>query len=298
MERIKIGMIGLDTSHAVIFTRLLNDKKHPDHIEGGEVISAFPVASPELESSVTRIERFTEEVRKLGVRITESLEETVAECDAILLETVDGAKHARQLKEILPFEKPVFVDKPLCLSHSEAISIQEEAGKYGTPVMSASALRYMEGLKEILSMPGKGRIVGADCYGPMEMMEQQPGYFWYGIHTIEMLFAILGRGGRPSVIQANEQSDLIVAEWEDGRFGTIRGSRIGNGEFGAVVHFEKGSEFISTASLERSLYANLMEEIVSFFKTGKSRVPLEETVEIIDFIERANEKRQKLLPRG
>lgn len=296
VAKIKIGMVGLDTSHAVIFARLLNDSSHPDHIEGGQVTNAFPLSSPGLERSAGRVEKFTEEVRKLGVRITDSLEETVSACDAILLETVDGAQHLRQLMELLPHRKPIFVDKPLCLSYGDAIRMQEEAGKYGTPVMSASALRYMEGLREARSTFGKGRIIGADCFGPMELMEQQPGYFWYGIHTIEMLFAILGRGGKPSVVLANGESDLLAAVWDDGRFGTVRGSRNGNGDFGAVIHYEKGREFISTASMKKSLYANLVEEIILFFRQGKASVQLEETVEIIGFIEQANIKREQVLP--
>ena len=45
MGNLKIGMIGLDTSHAVAFTKLLNDPNNPFHVTGGKVMMACPVGS-------------------------------------------------------------------------------------------------------------------------------------------------------------------------------------------------------------------------------------------------------------
>src|SRR5436190_16796273 len=38
---LRIGMIGLDTSHAIAFTKLINDARDPSHVPGGKVIAAF-----------------------------------------------------------------------------------------------------------------------------------------------------------------------------------------------------------------------------------------------------------------
>ena len=43
---IKVGIIGLDTSHVVAFTQLLNDPARPDHIPGARVVAAVsPLAA-------------------------------------------------------------------------------------------------------------------------------------------------------------------------------------------------------------------------------------------------------------
>ena len=37
--------------------------------------------------------------------------------------------------------------------------------------MSSSALRYAENLTNVLRNTDKGKIIGADCFGPMEIMD-------------------------------------------------------------------------------------------------------------------------------
>ena len=166
------------------------------------------------------------------------------------------------------------------------------AEDHQTPVMSTSALRYAEGLTSILQQTDKGRVIGADCFGPMEMQATQPGFFWYGIHTVEMLFTILGQGAQSVMTFSNEEHDVVTASWADGRIGTIRGNRQGNSQFGAVIHFEHGSEFVAIHAQQKPYYASLLEQIIAFFQDGVSRVPLQETQEVIRLIEAANESQR------
>ncbi|WP_331457064.1 Gfo/Idh/MocA family protein [Bacillus sp. FJAT-27245] len=288
----KIGMIGLDTSHASAFAKLLNDPAHPYHVNGGKVTVACPAGSFDFELSYSRIQRITEEVASYGVRMVDTIEEVAEQSDCILIESVDGRAHLEQVRKLAMFSKPIFVDKPLCLSSADAAIIAELSEHYQTPIMSSSALRFAEPLTKALSKKDKGRIIGADCFGPMEMVETQPGYFWYGIHTIEMLYAILGNGAKLVRVYSNHDSDLIAAEWGDGRIGTVRGNRNGNYSFGAVIHFEKGNEFVLIDSSSKPFYASLLEQILQFFRGGQPAVHLNETREIIRFIEAANESRE------
>jgi predicted dehydrogenase len=291
MKNLKIGMIGLDTSHAVAFTKLLNDPNNHFHVKGGKVTMACPVASNDFALSYSRISGITKEVEQYGVRFVETIEEVAGQCDAILLESVDGRVHLEQLSKIVMFNKPIFIDKPLCLSSSDAVKMVELSQKYNTPIMSSSALRFAEALKQALSTQDKGNIIGADCFGPMEMVETQPGYFWYGIHTIEMLYAILGCGAEVARTVSNQDYDLIISQWKDGRIGTARGNRKGNYNFGAVIHYEKGNEYVVIDSSAKPFYASLLEQIILFFNEGKLSVPVSETQEIIRFIEAANESK-------
>ncbi|WP_010281344.1 Gfo/Idh/MocA family protein [Bacillus timonensis] len=292
MKDLKIGMIGLDTSHATAFTKLLNDSSHPFYVGGGKVVMAYPVGSPDFDLSYTRIGPITKEVEQNGVQIVDTIEEVADQCDAVLVESVDGRVHFDQVSKIIEFKKPIFVDKPFCLTSSDAKGIVELSEKYHTPIMSTSALRFAESLTKALAIKDKGKIIGADCFGPMEIVDTQPGYFWYGIHSVEMLYTILGSGAKHVRSESNQDFDVIVSEWEDGRIGSVRGNRKGNGDFGSVIHFEKGSEYVSINSSSKPFYASLLENVLEFFKDGKTRVPLHETIEIIRFIEAANESRE------
>ena len=42
---LKLGIIGLDTSHAVAFTKILNDRDNPHHVKGAKVVAAFKSAN-------------------------------------------------------------------------------------------------------------------------------------------------------------------------------------------------------------------------------------------------------------
>src|SRR5262249_19728897 len=96
-QELKIGIIGCDTSHVTAFTKLLNDKSDPNHVPGARVVAAFKGGSPDVESSRTRVDRFTAELKdKWGVEIVDSIEELCKKVDAGLLESVDGRPHVSQ----------------------------------------------------------------------------------------------------------------------------------------------------------------------------------------------------------
>lgn len=293
MYEIKLGIIGLDTSHVTAFTKLLHHQDENYHIAGARVTLAYPGGSPHLSLSSSRLKGFTEEMRQTyGVPITDSIQKVAEECDAILIESVDGGTHLEQLKEVVSYQKPIFVDKPFALKTEEAQEMIRLCKEFQTPIMSTSALRYAEALTRLLEKHSHRRIIGADCFGPMEVLEEIPGLFWYGIHTVEMLYTIMGRGVDTIQAVRLDEHDSITAVWENGRVGTIRGNRVGNYQFGAVIHFEDGTEFVVIRPDDKPFYASLLEEIIGFFRDGITRVPLEETVEIIRFIEAANESRE------
>ncbi|MHA6484900.1 Gfo/Idh/MocA family protein [Paenibacillus sp. strain BS8-2] len=297
-KELKISIIGLDTSHVVAFTELLNDDTHAHHVQGGKIVAAYPgVASPDFDMSINRIDGFTEKIRdEFGIQLVSSLEEAAELGDAILLESVDGRVHLEQFKRIVKFGKPVFIDKPLAVQSSESEEIFKLSKEYQVPVMSCSSLRYAEALTKSLENNGREQIIGMDCYGPMALQETQPGLFWYGIHTVDMLFSALGKGCVEVRSVKTEDHDLVVGTWADGRIGTIRGNRSGNNQFGAMIHRTQGSEWVNVASGSKPYYASLLENVMDMFQGGEPAIDPEETQEIIRFMEAANESRESGLP--
>jgi hypothetical protein len=82
-----------------------------------------------------------------------------------------------------------------------------------------------------------------------------------------------------------------VGFWEDGRIGTVRGNRRGNNSFGALVHREKGTPFVDVNSSTKPYFASLLAHVMAMFTTGQTPVDLQETWQIIRFIEAVNESR-------
>src|SRR5699024_4938717 len=113
-KNLKIGIIGLDTSHAITFTKLLNDPYQKYHVDGGNVVIAYPGVSSDFEVSYARIARFTQDVKEnFGVEIVASSSTVAEQSAAILFESVDVSVHLYRFQHIAPFAKPDFIDKPL-----------------------------------------------------------------------------------------------------------------------------------------------------------------------------------------
>ena len=89
---VKIGIIGLDTSHSTAFTELINGSQE-SWTEGFKVVAAYPYGSRTIESSYKRIPEYIEKVKAYDVKIVDSIEELLREVDCVLLETNDGNPH-------------------------------------------------------------------------------------------------------------------------------------------------------------------------------------------------------------
>ena len=88
---IRIGIIGLDTSHVPAFTKLFNDPKNEGDLAGFKVVAGFPGGSKDVKSSYDRVDMFTKQIQKeFGVEIVGSIEELLKKVDVVLIESVDG----------------------------------------------------------------------------------------------------------------------------------------------------------------------------------------------------------------
>jgi len=292
-EPIKVGIVGLDTSHVVAFTQLLNDPKNPNHIPGARVIAAFKGGSPDVESSSTRLEGFTKTLQeKWGVEIVDSVEALCTKVDAVLLESVDGRPHLAQAKPIFAAKKKVFIDKPLAGSYADGVEIARLAKESGTPFFSASAVRFYEAITKTKEDPALGKILGCDAFSPASLEPHHPDLFWYGVHGVEALFTVMGPGCESVRCTFDKDTHLVVGRWKDGRTATYRGIRKGKADYGVTIFGEKAVRS-SLAVQAKNDYHNLVVEIVKFFKTGTPPVSVEEMLEVLAFMQAADVSKAK-----
>jgi predicted dehydrogenase len=284
---LRIGIIGLDTSHVTAFTALLNDPTHPNHVPGARVVAAYKGGSPDVESSATRIDRFTAELQtKWKVELVGSIEELCQKVDAVLLESVDGRPHLEQVRPVLAARKRVFIDKPFAASFKDAREIVRLAKETGTPFFSTSSLRFVTELQAMKRDEKLGSMLGAFTFSPAPTEPHHPDLFWYGIHGVEMLFTLMGSGCESVTRVHTPGADVVVGRWKDGRTATFRGIRDGKTDYGAIAF---GSKAVIPSQVPMKVdYRGLVVEIVKFFQTGVPPVSPEETLEIIAFMEAAD----------
>jgi hypothetical protein len=285
-EGVRIGIIGLDSSHAVAFTELINDPSRRDHVPGGRVVAAYKGGSPGLANSDTRIERFTADVTgKLQIPLVDSIDTLLTRVDAVLLLSVDARQHLAQVKPVLAAHKRVFIDKPITASYREAKAIADLARSSGTPFFSSSSLRYAPHIQRLREKAGAAGVIGAFTWGPAPTESYLPDLFWYGIHSIESLYALMGPGCESLTRFSTTNTDIVSCRWRDGRIGTMRGTRDGDHAYGATVF---GKEAAATETTAQTDYSGLVAEIMKFFTTGTPPVSPDETLELIAFMEAAD----------
>ena len=285
---LRAGIIGLDTSHSVHFTRILNDPGDEGHVPGCRVVAAYPQGSRDIESSVRRVPEYTRRVREMGVEIVPSIEALLEKVDVVLLETNDGRPHLEQAAPVLKAGKPVFIDKPVAGTLADVVAIYELSKRYGTPVFSSSSLRYAAGVQEVVK--GKvGKILACDAYSPAVTEPNHPDLFWYGIHGVEFLYTVMGPGCVELSRMNTPGGDVVVGRWSDGRLGTFHGRRAGKRGYGGTAF---GSEAIAPLG-GFSGYPPLVARIVEFFETRVPPVDPATTLEIYVFMEAADESKRR-----
>jgi len=289
VEGKRVGIIGLDTSHSTAFTKFLNGPSAGSEYFGYKVVAAYPWGSKTIKTSYDRIPEYTKTVKEFGVEIVDSIQALLSKVDVVLLETNDGRPHLEQALEVFKAGKPVFIDKPVAGSLKDAIAIYDAAAKYKVPVFSSSSLRYTNGVVDIIKNDKAGKVLGADCFSPMNTEPNHPDLFWYAIHAVEYLYTVMGQGCKQVTRMFNNENDVTVGVWEDGRVGTVRGIKKGKEDYGGTVYGEKAILQLGTYTG----YELLLKEICKFWETGTAPVTPRETLEIYAFMEAADQSKLK-----
>ena len=283
---LKIGLIGLDTSHATAFTEILNNPAAKDHVPGAKVVAAFKGGSPDIESSITRVEGYTTTLReKHGVQIVDSIEDLCSKVDAVMLLSVDGRPHLAQARPVLAAHKPLYIDKPMAGTLRDVHTLARLAAESKTPFFSSSSLRFAK-TSQAVRKGSIGTVTNAWCGSPASLEKTHPDLFWYGVHGCESLFTVMGRGCE-SVRRGKTAAGKIevVGTWKGGRTGTFREVEGYQGRAEGTLGAADVGAFDG--------YAPLVAEAVKFFQTKVSPVPIEETLELFAFMEAADESKRR-----
>ena len=283
-NEIRIGIIGLDTSHVTAFTRILNDSSAKDHIPGAKVVAAVKDSSPDIKASYSRVEKFTAELTgKWGVKLYPNVKELCKQVDAIMIENVDGRPHLKHAFNVIKSGKPLYIDKPLAGTFADCKKIYHLAKQHKVPIFSSSSLRFSK--STLAARAGKhGKVLHCETFSPAHIEPHHPDLFWYGIHGVESLFTVMGPGCIS--VQRGTTKDgkiKVTGKWKDGRVGIFRES---NG-YGGTAKCETGEYQVGTYDG----YAPLVKEIIKFFISGKAPVDERETLEIYAFMDAADESK-------
>lgn len=238
---VRVGLIGLDTTHATTFAELLHNPYAGDHIPGAKVVAAFPGGSLDMGISASRVGGFTAELRdKYGVPILDTPEAVADASDVVFILSADGRAHPGLFLSIAGRGKPVFIDKPFAVSTADARRIFDIARATDTKVFASSAFRYADklvaALADIRASGEKIEACTVRYWGQLQLTQGR--YFWYGIHGAEMLMATMRNGAKAVTARAEGSKDIIEVEHRDGRRSTLIGDQ-DDGTFHVTIETDR-----------------------------------------------------------
>lgn len=260
----KIGFIDLhiDEWHA---------NNYPAWFKAAKRAAEFELGYAWEESPNPEGKPLAEWCKGFGMKPAASIEEVIEKSDAIcVLAPSNPESHARLADLPLRAGKPLYIDKTFAPDRTTAEGFFALAKAHGTPLMSSSALRYGEELCAALSE--KFADVKPDfiaTFGGGSTFQE------YSIHQIEMIVKTLGTGAK-SVTRTNSTTPHFVIDYADGKRGAAMtyGRHFG---FSSVLTGPGNAAFVLDGT---RMFEHLLDEILEFYSTGKSPIPMEETIEV------------------
>lgn len=176
----RIGMIGLDSSHAEHFVRHFNLER-----DFGEArIEAVCGTDPERA-------RYLAEVGRVPMVVNEPTA-LLGRVDAVIVGDRDGRLHRSHALPFLTAGLPVLIDKPLTVQVSDAVRLVDAAEQHHAPVTSFSALRWAAGLEMIRAAvkttPPPHVLLAT---GPADVASPWGGLSYYGVHMVEAALEVV-----------------------------------------------------------------------------------------------------------
>lgn len=281
-REIRIGMVGLDTSHSVAFTRCLQapDVAENQKVEGARVISCMRFETPFQDKK--GLDDRQKQLEEWGVLVTEDFDEAVAECEAIMLEINDPAYHLEYFRKCAGLGKPIFLDKPMADNTTNARAIYKLAKDNNLRVFSASSLRFVPGLIESCEAVPNARYTYT--YGPLGKAPAGSSIVWYGVHAFEMLERAMGQGAIGVVAKRDKAGVVAIVEYPDNRRGVVELTEGSSAYGGCVRDKGKAAPYICDNS---RLYPDELEKVVEFFNGAEPAASLDDALEITAMLDAA-----------
>lgn len=312
---VRVGILGFDNYQGLAFAQLFNNPKAEGDLTGVKVTSVFPVECPDYPESAALTKRWIDSCARWGtgdnkvlkeyhpVTMVKSVDELLANVDAVMICSLDGRLHVKQAESVLKAGKRLFLTRPLAASLADAQAIFKLAEQTGTPMFSCSQHRYSPGFSGMRNHPEVGKVLGCDVYGGFEIKGPAADEFIRPLHSLETIYAIMGPGVERVTCTSTDTAESLTLVWNDGRVGTYRGIKSGAVKYSATVFGDKG---VSTAGIyghgvpvqgvvptkdKYMGYEGVAIEIAKFFKGGPTPVAPAETLEIFGVLAAAEKSR-------
>ena len=156
---------------------------------------------------------------KYGVKILKNYTDAKGKVDGIVITARHGALHYEYAKPYIESGIPMFIDKPVTISESEAVEFMQTLKSHGVRVSGGSSLKHDVGVK-LLKLDREcntdGNTTGGFVKAPINMVNAYGGFYFYAPHLVEVVSEIFGR--YPTSVLAKVNGDEIEVKFNYGNY--------------------------------------------------------------------------------
>jgi len=271
----KIAILGCENSHADAFLNYIKEGGFTDI----EVVGVYS----DDEDAIARMKR------DFGVYCAKSYDEFVGKIDGVLVTARHGANH---LKYALPYFEsgiPMFIDKPITASATEAIELagllKKNAIRFtgGSSCIHATEVRELKAIAEAKS----SEIINGYVRAPISMDNIYGGFWFYSQHLVQIMQEIFGY--YPTSVTASCQGISIHLTVKYATYTVFATYTDGVYTYSASVGTKDGEENRSL-TIDNSVFRAEFDEFYSLLKGGDSKQSIRDFISpvfVLDAIERA-----------
>ncbi len=281
-KEIKVGLIGLDTSHTVEFAKRMQAPDCPpdQKVCGMRATACLRFPTPfQSEEGLNARQKMLE---GWGIKVTMDFDEAVADCDAVMLEINDPSLHLEYFTRCAKLGRRMFLDKPLADTVENGKKICELAREKGLAVFSASSLRFVPQLRKACEEMASPLFTSV--YGPLGKAPAGSSVVWYGVHAFEMLQRAMGRGAQSVFVKKDGGGVTAVVRYAGNRRGLVELSDDAWIYGGCLRDKQKAVPFVVETG---RIYSDLLIRIGEFFRGAQTPVSMEDTLEVTAMLDAA-----------
>lgn len=271
----KIAIIGHDSTHVSAFTRRLFEDE--DLSKEWQVQSIYREKRSQMSLSQDRQEAIEEALSNYPISWYDDHKD-LEKHDAYMILNVDASLHLEWIETLAKYGKPIFVDKPLVYSAKDCNRILK-LKEQGLPIMSTSALYYSPFVKRLADTINESTHT-VFIEGPAYREKEVPYFHWYGIHLLSILHRLVGMDFHLKHHESMQNYERLVFDAK-GIQCIVHAYPEEMHTFRAMVMNREGLFSDTISNDQKPLYDYLLQEILRFFKDGRSVIPIRETCEMM-----------------
>ncbi|MBQ8342683.1 MAG: Gfo/Idh/MocA family oxidoreductase [Clostridia bacterium] len=201
----KIVILGCENSHANSFLGFIRDDKHFADVE---VVGVYS----DEQDAMERV------AKEFNVPTMENYDSAVGKVDGVVITARHGDNHYKYAAPYIPSGVPMFIDKPITVSESDALAFAKALKDNGVQVTGGSSCKYDKtvlALKADAENKVDGDTVGGFVACPLNSKMGYGGFYFYSQHLVEVLSEIFGRFPKSVKAYVSGENVNVVFRYEN-----------------------------------------------------------------------------------